>query len=134
MSDMYRNAIGKEFGRVACEFDANIISKLNAKLGSTLQTRDMCLMITENEDTELTGDPICVNTTLSHIDGALVRIYVQSDEIPELKDNPYIDVDDFMYDQFSNVVMGIHLFDQCDVEPDVLNPAFIERREHRGKL
>ena len=47
-------------------------------------------------------------------------------------------VNDEMYEQFSNVVLGAHLMEQCDVSADALNPLFIDhhhyRNEYRGKL
>lgn len=135
MSDLYKNAIGKEFGKVAGEFDNSVIEALNAKLGTNLS--NLSLMITDDDD-NIPEDSTVVTTTLSHVEGALVRVYVQSDEIAELKDNPYVDVNDEMYEQFSNVVLGVHLMEQCDVPADVLNPTFIEhhhyKNEYRGKL
>ena len=135
MSDLYKNAIGKEFGKAASDFDKSIIDALNAKLGTNLN--NLSLMITDDDD-NIPEDSTVVTTKLSHVEGALVRVYVQSDEIEELKDNPYIDVDDTMYEQFSNVVLGAHLMEQCDVSADALNPLFIDhhhyRNEYRGKL
>lgn len=135
MSDLYKNVIGKEFGKAASDFDKSIVDALNAKLGSNLS--NLSLMITDDDD-NIPEDSTVVTTKLSHVEGALVRVYVQSDEIPELKDNPYIDVDDTMYEQFSNVVLGVHLMEQCDVPADVLNPQFIDhhhyKNEYRGKL
>lgn len=135
MSDLYKNAIGKEFGKASDDFDKSIINALNAKLGTDIS--NLSLMITDDDD-NVPDDSTVATTTLSHIEGALVRVYVQSDEIPELKDNPYVDVSDEMYEQFSNVVMGVHLMEQCDVPMDVLNPTFIDhhhyKNEYRGKL
>ena len=125
MSDLYKNAVGHAYATACSTFEKNVTQTFNEKLGTNIS--NMVLDLTNEGASAPIGDEIYVNVKLSHIEGNLVRLYVQTDDVPELKESQYIDVDDKMYDQFSEVILGDHLFEQCDMGGDELNRTHIEK-------
>lgn len=129
MSDEYKNAIGPTYGHHANVFENKVRDAFNEKLNTDIPHLTLGLHDDDEDDILYPPESIRVTTSLAHIDGALVRVYVQSDNVPELKDNPFIDVDDSMYDDFTNVVLGMHLYAQCDLSQDTLNEDYLRSRD-----